>query len=218
MGKLSASILAADLANLAQQVQLVSDHVDVIHVDVMDGHFARPLTMGPIVVASLRPHTTLPLHGHLMVEAPEALFDELAEAGMDLVSFHVEAAHDPGPVISKARGAGMGVGLAVSAETAIDAVVPHLDDVDGVTVTSVPPGSANRGFVQEVLPKVEAVRAELDRRGLTSDLEVEGGIEADDARRCLDAGANVVVAASAIFGTSDVGAAARELAAIVGPA
>jgi ribulose-phosphate 3-epimerase len=218
MGKLSASILAADLANLAQQVQLVSEHVDVIHVDVMDGYFARPLTMGPIVVASLRPHTTLPLHGHLMVEAPEALFDELAEAGMDLVSFHVEAANDPGPVISKARGAGMGVGLAVSAETAVDLVVPHLDEVDGVIVTSVPPASADRGFVPEVLPKVEAVRAELDRRGLTSDLEVEGGIEADDARRCLDAGANVVVAASAIFGASDVGAAARELGAIVGPA
>ena len=214
MGKLSASILSADLAHLADQVKLVQEHADVIHVDVMDAHFVPPLTIGPIVVASLRPHTGLPLHGHLMVEAPEGMFDELAEAGMDVVSFHLEAVDDPAPVIAKARGAGLRVGLTVSPETAIERVYPHLEDVDDVMVMSVHPGWAGQAFLPEALPKLEAVRAELDRRGLAADLEVDGGVKIDNARRCVEAGANVLVAASAIFGAPDVAAAARDLKAI----
>jgi ribulose-phosphate 3-epimerase len=218
MGKLSASILSADLANLADQVKLVHEHADVIHVDVMDAHFVPPLTIGPIVVAALRPHTDRTLHGHLMVEAPEALLDELAEAGMDVVSFHVEAVADPTPVIAKARGTGMGVGLTVSPETPIDAVYPHLEEIDDVMVMSVHPGWAGQAFIPDALPKIEAVRAELSRRGLAADVEVDGGVKLDNARRCVDAGANVLVAASAIFRAPDVAAAARDLKAIVEPA
>jgi ribulose-phosphate 3-epimerase len=218
MGKLSASILSADLADLAAQVKLVHGHADLIHVDVMDAHFVPPLTIGPVVVASLRPHTDLTLHGHLMVESPEGLFDELAEAGMDVVSFHVEAVDDPAPVVAKARGAGMGVGLTVSPETPIEVVFPHLEEIDDVMVMSVHPGWAGQAFIPEALPKVEAVRSELERRGLPADVEVDGGVKLDNARRCVDAGANVLVAASAIFRAEDVTAAARDLKAIVGPA
>jgi ribulose-phosphate 3-epimerase len=218
MGKLSASILAADLAHLADQVRLVHEFADVIHIDVMDGHFVPPLTMGPVVVASLRPETHRILHGHLMVETPESLFDELAEAGMEVVSFHVEAVTDPAPVVAKARGAGLGVGLTVSPETPIDVVYPHLEEVDDVMVMSVHPGWAGQAFIPEALPKVEAVRAELGRRGLGADVEVDGGVSLDNARRCVDAGANVLVAASAIFRAPDAAAAARDLKAIVGPA
>lgn len=218
MGKLSASILSADLAHLAAQVKLVHGHADVIHVDVMDAHFVPPLTIGPVVVASLRPHTDLTLHGHLMVESPEGLFDELAEAGMDVVSFHVEAVDDPSPVIAKARGAEMGVGLTVSPETPIDVVFPYLEEIDDVMVMSVHPGWAGQAFIPEALPKVEAVRAELERRGLSADVEVDGGIKLENARRCVEAGANVLVAASAIFRAEDVTAAARDLKAIVGSA
>lgn len=218
MGKLSASILSADFARLADEVKLVEPYADVIHVDVMDAHFVPPLTIGPVIVASLRPHTGRTLHGHLMVEAPAALFDELAEAGMDVVSFHVEAVEDPSPVIEKARGAGMGVGLTVNPETPIEAAFPYLEDIDDVMVMSVHPGWAGQAFIPEALPKVEAVRAELARSGLTADVEIDGGVKLDNARRCVDAGANVLVAASAIFQAEDVSAAARELKSIVGPA
>jgi ribulose-phosphate 3-epimerase len=215
MGKLSASILSADFAHLAEQVGMVEAFADVVHVDVMDGRFVPPLTIGPVVVASLRPHTGRALHGHLMVEAPEALFDELAEAGMEVVSFHVEAVPEVAPVIRKARGAGLRVGLTVNPETAVESTFPHLEDVDDVMVMSVHPGWAGQAFIPEALPKLEAVRAEIARRGLAIDVEVDGGVKLDNARRCVEAGANVLVAASAIFHAPDPAAAARELKAIV---
>ena len=215
MAKLSASILSADLAHLADQVRSVEPFVDVIHVDVMDGRFVPPLTFGPILVAALRRVTDRRLHGHLQVEAPGSLVDDLAAAGMDAVTFHVEAVEDPGPVIAKARGAGLRVGLTVSPETPVEGVFPHLDELDDVMVMSVHPGWAGQPFIPDSLAKVSAVRTELERRGLRADVEIDGGISAGNARRALDAGANVLVAASAIFQATDIGAAARGLARIV---
>ena len=214
MGKLSASILSADLAHLADQVELVQAYADVIHVDVMDGRFVPPITLGAVVVASLRPHTDRVLHGHLMIQVPEAQFDDLAQAGMDVVSFHVEAVEDPEPVIRKARGAGMGVGMTVNPETPVDRIFPYLDDLDDVMIMSVHPGWAGQRFIPEALPKLAAVRSELDRRGLSADVEIDGGVKLDNAKRCVEAGATVLVAASAIFHASDISAAARDLKAI----
>jgi ribulose-phosphate 3-epimerase len=214
VAKLSASILSADLAHLADQVRSVEPFVDVIHIDVMDGRFVPPLTFGPILVAALRGVTARRLHGHLQVEAPESLVDDLAAAGMDAVTFHVEAVEDPGPVIAAARSAGLGVGLAVSPATPIERVVPHLERLDDVIVMSVHPGWAGQPFIPASLAKVQAVCAELDRRGLRADVEIDGGITPRNARRALDAGANVLVAASAIFQATDIAAAARELSRI----
>jgi ribulose-phosphate 3-epimerase len=211
---LSASILSADLARLADQVRLVEPFADAIHVDIMDGRFVPPITFGPLVVAALRRVTERTLHGHLQVETPEAMFDELAAAGMDVVSFHVEAVDDPAPVIAKARAAGVRVGLTVSPETPAEALFASLDDLDDVMVMSVHPGWAGQPFIPDSLAKVSAVRTELERRGLRADVEIDGGISAGNARRALDAGANVLVAASAIFQATDIGAAARELARI----
>jgi ribulose-phosphate 3-epimerase len=213
---LSASILSCDLARLADQVKLVEPHADVIHIDIMDARFVPPLTIGPVVVAALRPHTDRILHGHLQVEAPESFFDELADAGLDLASFHVEAVDDPAPVIRKARGAHLRVGIAVSPQTAIETIFPYLDEVDDVMVMSVHPGYAGQSFIPESLEKVNAVRGELDRRGSTADIEVDGGVNLDNAKRCLEAGATVLVAASAIFRTPDIAAAARDLALVAG--
>jgi ribulose-phosphate 3-epimerase len=216
VGKLSASILAADFARLGEQIKVVAEYAEIIHIDVMDAHFVPPLTLGPVVVASLRPVTDRVLHGHLMVEAPDALFDELAEAGMDVVSFHAEAVGDPDPVIRKARGAGMGVGMTINPETPVERIFPHLEDLDDVMVMSVHPGWSGQAFIPEALPKLSSVREELDRRGLKADLEIDGGVNLENARRCVDAGASVLVAASAIFRAPDIAAAARQLAGIAG--
>lgn len=214
MGKLSVSILSADLAHLADQVKLVEPHADALHIDVMDAHFAPPITFGPVVVASLRPVTDLRLHGHLMVDVPEGQFDELAQAGMDIVSFHVEAVDDPAPVIRKARGAGMRVGMTVSPETPVAELYPYLEDLDDVMVMSVHPGWAGQRFIPEALPKLETLRAEIDRRGISIDVEIDGGVKLENAKRCVDAGANVLVVASGIYHAEDVVGAAREMKAI----
>ena len=193
---------------------MVGEYAEIIHIDVMDAHFVPPLTLGPVVVASLRPVTERVLHGHLMVEAPEGLFDELAEAGMDVVSFHIEAVDDPAPVIRKARGSGMGVGMTINPETPVDRVLPYLEDLDDVMVMSVHPGWSGQAFIPEALPKLEALRSELERRGLEADVEIDGGVKMDNAKRCVDAGATVLVAASAIFRAADIAVAARRLAAV----
>ena len=214
MGVLSASILSADFAHLADQVKLVEPYAEVIHIDVMDAHFVPPLTIGPVVVASLRPVTGRVFHGHLMVEAPEGLFDDLAEAGLDVVSFHHEAVADPAPVIAKARGTGMRVGMTLNMETPVDAIFPYLDELDDVMLMSIKPGWSGQVLDPEVYPRLESVRAEVDRRGLVTAVELDGGVKVDNAQRAIDAGATVLVAASAIFQAPDPAAAARELAAI----
>lgn len=214
MGKLAASIVSADLAHLADQVALIEEFADVMHIDLMDAHFVPPLTIGPPVVKALRPVTDRVLHAHLMVDTPEGLFDDLAEAGADMVSFHLEAAEDPEPVIRKARGVGLGVGITLNMETPVEAAFPYLDDVDDVMLMSIRPGWSGQTLNPEVFPRVEAVRAELDRRGLEAELEVDGGIKLDNAQRAIDAGATVLIAASAIFWQPDPAQAAKQLSEV----
>jgi ribulose-phosphate 3-epimerase len=214
MGTVAASILAADFANLGAQVAAVEPHVGVIHVDIMDGHFVPPIALGTVIVRSLRPVTTRVLHGHLMVEAPESFFDELREAGLDVVSFHLEAVPQPGPSIEKARAAGLRVGLTANLETPVEALFPFLDAIDDVMLMSIRPGWSFQQLDPEVYPRLEAARREIDRRGLDVTLEIDGGVKVDNARRAVDAGATVLIAASGIFAQPDPAAAAAALAAI----
>ncbi len=214
MGKLSASILSADLARLADQIRLVDPFAETIHIDIMDGHFVPPIALGAVVVASLRPVTERMLHGHLMVDAPESFFDELAEAGLNMVSFHLEAVPEPTPAIGKARGAGMGVGITLNLETPVEAAFPFLDEIDDVMLMSIRPGWSHQSLDPQVYPRLEAMRREIDRRDLDVDLEIDGGVKVDNARRAVDAGASVLIAASGIFQQPDPAAAARELAEI----
>lgn len=214
MGSLSVSILSADLAHLAEQVKLVEPHAEAIHIDVMDAHFVPPLTFGPLVVASLRPVTDRVLHAHLLAAAPEALLDELATAGADAVSFHHEAVVDPTSVIAKARGVGLGVGMALNLETPVDVVLPLLDDLDDVLLMSIRAGRAGEELNPAVYPRLETVRSEVDHRGLATTIEIEGGVNLHNARRAIDAGATVLVAASSVFEAEDAGDVARELAAV----
>jgi ribulose-phosphate 3-epimerase len=214
MGKLAASILSADLAHLADEVKLVEPYADIIHVDIMDGHFVPPIALGGVVVSSLRRCTDLVLHGHLMVDAPESYFEELADAGLDVVSFHHEAVGDPAPAIAKAKAAGMRAGVTLNLETPVDATFDYLDDVDDVMLMSIRPGWSGQRLNPEVYPRIEAVRAEIDRRGLATDVEIDGGVKIENAQRAIDAGATVLIAASGIYQAPDKAAAARTLAGI----
>jgi ribulose-phosphate 3-epimerase len=215
-GKVAASILSADFAHLAQQVKLVEQHVDLIHIDAMDAHFVPPLSVGPVVVESLRKVTTLPLHCHLMVERPEALFAEFAAAGADIVTCHMEAIDDPAETVRLAASLGMRAGLAVNPSTEVGDVFPFLESVDRVLVMTVQPGWAGQRFLDDSLPKVESVRKEIDRRGLAVEVEVDGGLAARSGPRCIAAGATVLAAASSIFKAADPGDAARRLATAAG--
>ncbi|HEV8572663.1 MAG TPA: ribulose-phosphate 3-epimerase [Actinomycetota bacterium] len=211
--KLAASILSADFAYLADQVRLVEKHADMVHVDVMDAHFVPSLTIGPVVVASLRPVTDLPLHAHLMIERPEALFDDFASAGTDIVTFHVEAAADPAAVVASAEERGMRAGIAVNPETGVDVLYPFLEALDNVIVMTLErTGFAGQPFQDSSLRKIEAVRGEIDRRGLAVEVIVDGGINEESGRRCIAAGATVLAAASSIFKAADPAEAARRLA------
>jgi len=214
VGKLAASILSADLAYLADQVKLVHEHAEVIHIDIMDGHFVPPIALGTVVVASLRPHTDRTMHGHLMVDATESYFEELAEAGLDVVSFHHEAVAEPVTSIDKARSAGLRAGVTLNLETPVGEVFPYLDHVDDVMLMSIKPGWSGQVLDPEVYPRLEAVRAEIDRRGLEVDVEVDGGVKIDNARRAVEAGATVLISASGIFQASDPAENARVLRAI----
>lgn len=218
MGKLSASILAADFARLGEQVKLVEPFAEVFHVDVMDGHFAPPISFGAVVVGSLRPVTERTLHGHLMVDAPEQQFEQLRDAGLDMVSFHLEAVPEPEPAIRKARGVGLGVGLTLNMETPIEDVVPYLEEIDDVMLMSIPPGWGGQVLNPEIWGRTEVIRAEIDRRGLSVDVEIDGGIKIDNAKRAVDAGATILISGSGVFRQPDPVGAARAIAAVAAEA
>lgn len=213
-GKVAASILSADFARLGEQIRLVEQHADLVHVDVMDAHFVPPLTIGPVVVEAIRRSTDLPLHCHLMVDSPKAMLRELADVRVDIATFHVEAADEPALVISETESQGMRPGLALNPDTAVKEVFPYLERLDRVLVMSVRPGWSGQAFLEGTLPRLEAIRAEIERQGLSVEVEVDGGINAETGSRCLAAGATVLAAASSIFKDVDPAEATRRLSAI----
>jgi ribulose-phosphate 3-epimerase len=180
----------------------------------MDGHFVPPIALGTVFVASLRPWTDRVLHGHLMVDAPAAYFEELADAGLDVVSFHHEAVGDPVPAIAKARAAGMRTGVTLNLETPVEAAFSYLDQIDDLMLMSIRPGWSGQALNPDVYPRIEAARGEVDRRGLAVDIEIDGGVKVENAQRAVDAGATVLVSASGIFQAPNEVEAAGALAEI----
>jgi ribulose-phosphate 3-epimerase len=211
-GKVAASILSADFARLGDQVKLVEPHAHLIHIDAMDAHFVPPLSVGPVVVEAIRRVTDLPLHCHLMVDQPERLMKDFAEAGADIVTCHFEAVENPASLIRQADALGIRAGLAVNPDTPVETLFPHLETLDRVLVMSVNPGWAGQKFLDEALPKIEAARKEIDRLGLSVEIEVDGGIDQSTGPRCIAAGATVLAAASSIFKAEDPAEATRRLA------
>lgn len=202
------SILSADFARLGEEVAAVeAAGADWLHVDVMDGRFVPNITIGPPVVKALRQVTKLPLDVHLMIVEPERYVDAFADAGADTITVHVEACTHLHRTLTHIRSRGKRASVTLNPSTNEDTLKYALDVVDQVLVMSVNPGFGGQTLIREVLPKVEAIRKMIDDRGLSVDLEIDGGVTRDTAKDAIAAGANVLVAGSAVFDTEDYQAA-----------
>ncbi len=210
------SILAADFAYLADSIAVIADDIDMLHVDVMDGHFVPNISLGPPVIRSLAAATDLYLDCHLMITDPLRYLGALKEAGAHGVTVHIEAVPDPGPVANEATDLGLDFGLVVNPTTPVDAIDPYLELCSMVVVMSVEPGFGGQHFIEAVLPKIERLRESVDSRALPADIQVDGGINLLTAGQARSAGANVFVAGSSVFGADDPLNTVQELRSIVG--
>lgn len=197
--KIAPSILSADFAKLGQEISDVEKAgADWIHVDVMDGHFVPNITIGPVVVRSVRPVTKLPLDVHLMIRNPARYVESFAKAGADIITFHAEAEDDPKEVVRLIRYFKKKVGVSVKPRTDLARIAPVLSMVDMVLVMTVEPGFGGQEFILECLPKIDEVRKVFKK-----DVEVDGGVNAATAPEVIRRGANILVAGSAVFGSQD---------------
>lgn len=210
--KIAPSILAADFAHLADHIERVGDQADLLHVDCMDGHYVPNLSIGPPVVKSLRKHTDLFLDCHLMVDNPGVLLGGFADAGADGCTVHVELG-DPRLLFDEIRALGMRVGLSFEPATPFAAVEPYLGEIDLLLVMSVKTGFGGQAFIPEVLDKVRAARAVIDERALPVEIEIDGGVKIDNAHLAGEAGVDILVSGTGIFGADDPAAAVRDIRA-----
>ena len=212
--KISPSILSADFCRLGEEVRaLEKAGADYIHVDVMDGHFVPNLTIGPAIVKAVRRCTSLPLDVHLMMERPDAFLSDFVKAGANILTVHVEAVTHLHRTLSEIKKYGMRAGVSLNPSTPVCLIEPALDYADLVLIMSVNPGFGGQELIPEVLPKIKEIRRLITRKGRPVELEVDGGIKVDNIGAVADAGADVFVSGSGIFGTPDY---AKTIAAMRG--
>ena len=212
MKKIAPSILSADFARLGDEVRAVAAAgADYIHVDVMDGHFVPNITIGPLVVEAVRKVTDLPLDVHLMIENPDLYIPEFANAGADIIVVHAEATNHLHRTVQLIKSFGKKAGVSLNPATSLHVLDYVLEELDLVLLMTVNPGFGGQSFIEACLPKIHALRAMLDKRGLEAELEVDGGVKIENIDRISHAGADVFVAGSAVFGSTDYAATIAEL-------
>lgn len=215
--KVAPSILTCDYAHLDREMAFVeSSGADMVHLDVMDGVFVPNLSFGPPVIARLRSLTTLPFDVHLMMQYPHRLIDAFADAGADLINFHLESDAPIGDTLDAIRSKGKKTALTLKPATPAEAVFPYLDRLDMVLVMTVEPGFGGQAFMEDMLPKITAIRTEIRRRGLDVRIEVDGGIGEATAPLASAAGADVAVVGSAFFASPDPAALVSRIHALGG--
>lgn len=207
MIKIAPSILSADFSRLGEDIQAVDRAgADYIHVDVMDGHFVPNITIGPLVVDALRKVTEKPLDVHLMIENPDLYIEAFAKAGADIITVHQEAVPHLHRTIQLIKSLGKKAGVSLNPATPVETLDIILDELDLVLIMSVNPGFGGQAFIPSALDKIKALRQSITQRGLNIEIEVDGGVKIDNIRQIVAAGADVLVAGSAVFNTQDYAA------------
>ncbi|MBN9652799.1 ribulose-phosphate 3-epimerase [Halobacillus sp. GSS1] len=204
MTKIAPSILASDFSKLGEEIKDVErGGADYIHVDVMDGHFVPNITIGPLIVDHIRPVTDLPLDVHLMIENPDQYIEAFAKAGSDIITVHQEACPHLHRTIQLIKSHGVKAGVVINPATPAESIRPILQDVDLVLLMTVNPGFGGQSFIHSVVPKIEQISLWREEEGHSFEIEIDGGVKVETAKQCTDAGADVLVAGSAIFNQED---------------
>ncbi|MEH7353066.1 ribulose-phosphate 3-epimerase [Neobacillus drentensis] len=204
MVKIAPSILSADFSKLGEEILAVEKGgADYIHIDVMDGHFVPNITIGPLIVEAIRPITKLPLDVHLMIENPDQYIEAFAKAGADYITVHVEACRHLHRTIQNIKSFGIKAGVVLNPATPVESIQHVIGDIDMVLLMSVNPGFGGQKFIPEVLPKIRKVKEMAEQKGVNLEIEIDGGVNPETAKQCMEAGANVLVAGSAIYNQPD---------------
>lgn len=215
MVKIAPSILAANFAKLGEEVlEVEKAGAELIHIDVMDGHFVPNITMGPIVVEALRPLTSLPLDVHLMIENADQYIEAFAKAGADYITVHVEASPHLHRTIQLIRSFGVKPGVVLNPHTPVESIMHVLEDVDMVLFMTVNPGFGGQKFIHSVIPKVKQLSKIIQERNLSIEIEIDGGVNEETIIPCVEAGATILVAGSAVYNAPDKGKALQRIKAV----
>lgn len=212
MIKLAPSILSADFSNLLEDVKKVENAgCEYLHIDVMDGHFVPNITIGPLVVESLRKHSNMVFDTHLMIENPDNYIEAFAKAGSDLIVVHQEACKHLHRTIQGIKNLNVKAGVALNPATPVETIKHVLKDLDMVLIMTVNPGFGGQSFIEGMLDKIKELRCMIKDMGLEVDIQVDGGIKGENIHKVVEAGANIIVAGSAIFGSNDIAQTVKNL-------